>query len=69
MPGNPLVRFDEGRVGRTRKVSPSLLLYWLNLLFRNLLGLCTALTASSLSPLPHSPESPGYPESRPSYPP
>jgi hypothetical protein len=27
MPGNPLVRFDEGRVGRTRKVSPSLLLY------------------------------------------
>ena len=28
MPGNPLVRFDEGRVGRTRKVSPSLLLYW-----------------------------------------
>ncbi len=30
MPGNPLVRFDEGRVGRTRKVSPSLLLYWPN---------------------------------------
>src|ERR1035441_5571789 len=30
MPGNPLVRFDERRVGRTRKVSPSLLLYWLN---------------------------------------
>ena len=27
MPGNPLVRFDEGRVGRTRKVSSSLLLY------------------------------------------
>jgi hypothetical protein len=27
MPGNPLVRFDEGRVGRTVKVSPSLLLY------------------------------------------
>jgi hypothetical protein len=27
MPGNPLVRFDEGRVGRTCKVSPSLLLY------------------------------------------
>src|SRR5450756_1958017 len=27
MPGNPLVRFDEGRVGRTAKVSPSLLLY------------------------------------------
>src|ERR1035441_258485 len=27
MSGNPLVRFDEGRVGRTRKVSPSLLLY------------------------------------------
>src|ERR1035438_1888296 len=27
MPGNPLARFDEGRVGRTRKVSPSLLLY------------------------------------------
>jgi hypothetical protein len=27
MPGNPLVRFDEGRVGRTSKVSPSLLLY------------------------------------------
>jgi len=26
MPGNPLVRFDEGRVGRT-SVSPSLLLY------------------------------------------
>jgi len=26
MPGNPLVRFDEGRVGRTY-VSPSLLLY------------------------------------------
>jgi hypothetical protein len=26
MPGNPLVRFDEGRVGRT-EVSPSLLLY------------------------------------------
>jgi hypothetical protein len=26
MPGNPLVRFDEGRVGRT-PVSPSLLLY------------------------------------------
>jgi hypothetical protein len=26
MPGNPLVRFDEGRVGRTQ-VSPSLLLY------------------------------------------
>jgi hypothetical protein len=26
MPGNPLVRFDEGRVGRTL-VSPSLLLY------------------------------------------
>jgi len=26
MPGNPLVRFDEGRVGRTT-VSPSLLLY------------------------------------------
>jgi hypothetical protein len=26
MPGNPLVRFDEGRVGRTF-VSPSLLLY------------------------------------------
>src|ERR1035441_1187402 len=33
MPGNPLVRFDEGRVGRTRKVSPSLLLYWLSLPF------------------------------------
>jgi hypothetical protein len=30
MSGNPLVRFDEGRVGRTRKVSPSLLLYWPN---------------------------------------
>jgi hypothetical protein len=30
MPGNPLVRFDEGRVGRTRKVSPSLLLYCLS---------------------------------------
>jgi len=30
MPGNPLVRFDEGRVGRTRKVSPSLLLYRLS---------------------------------------
>jgi hypothetical protein len=27
MPGNPLVRFDEGRVGRAVKVSPSLLLY------------------------------------------
>jgi hypothetical protein len=27
MPGNPLVRFDEGRVGRTCKVSPSLLRY------------------------------------------
>ena len=27
MSGNPLVRFDEGRVGRTSKVSPSLLLY------------------------------------------
>ena len=27
MSGNLLVRFDEGRVGRTRKVSPSLLLY------------------------------------------
>ena len=26
MSGNPLVRFDEGRVGRT-EVSPSLLLY------------------------------------------
>src|ERR1035437_2411445 len=26
IPGNPLVRFDEGRVGRTQ-VSPSLLLY------------------------------------------
>jgi hypothetical protein len=26
MPGNPLVRFDEGRVGRA-SVSPSLLLY------------------------------------------
>src|ERR1035437_4136866 len=30
MPGNPLVRFDEGRVGRTQ-VSPSLLLYRLNM--------------------------------------
>jgi len=30
MPGNPLVRFDEGRVGRTVKVSPSLLLYRFN---------------------------------------
>ena len=27
MPGNPLVRFDEGRVGRATAVSPSLLLY------------------------------------------
>jgi hypothetical protein len=27
MPGNPLVRFDEGRVGRTARCSPSLLLY------------------------------------------
>ena len=27
MPGNLLVWFDDGRVGRTRKVSPSLLLY------------------------------------------
>jgi len=27
MPGNPLVRFDEGRVGRAAVVSPSLLLY------------------------------------------
>ena len=35
MPGNPLVRFDEGRVGRTRKVSPSLLLYWPNVFFGN----------------------------------
>jgi hypothetical protein len=34
MPGNPLVRFDEGRVGRTRKVSPSLLLYWLSAFIR-----------------------------------
>src|ERR1035437_283898 len=39
MPGNPLVRFDEGRVGRTQ-VSPSLLLYrssaalWFFLAFR-----------------------------------
>src|ERR1035441_5285208 len=34
MPGNPLVRFDEGRVGRTCKVSPSLLLYhWFDKLF------------------------------------
>lgn len=32
MPGNPLVRFDEGRVGRT-SVSPSLLLYRLCELF------------------------------------
>src|ERR1700685_1522527 len=32
MPGNPLVRFDEGRVGRTASVAP-LLLYWLNFLF------------------------------------
>jgi len=30
MPGNPLVRFDEGRVGRTQ-VSPSLLLYRLKI--------------------------------------
>jgi len=29
MPGNPLVRFDEGRVGRA-SASPSLLLYLLN---------------------------------------
>jgi len=27
MPGNPLVRFDEGRVGRTARFPPSLLLY------------------------------------------
>jgi hypothetical protein len=27
MPGNPLVRFDEGRVGRTERCPPSLLLY------------------------------------------
>jgi hypothetical protein len=27
MPGNPLVRFDEGRVGRTARCPPSLLLY------------------------------------------
>jgi hypothetical protein len=27
MSGNPLVRFDEGRVGRTARCSPSLLLY------------------------------------------
>jgi len=27
MPGNPLVRFDEGRVGRAPSASPSLLLY------------------------------------------
>src|ERR1035437_6933041 len=33
MPGNPLVRFDEGRVGRTQ-VSPSLLLYRPNVLFQ-----------------------------------
>ena len=25
MPGNPLVRFDEGRVGRTASVAPLLL--------------------------------------------
>jgi hypothetical protein len=30
MPGNPLVRFDEGRVGRTARCSPSLLLYRLS---------------------------------------
>ena len=38
MPGNPLVRFDEGRVGRTRKVSPSLLLYWPNVFFQLVCG-------------------------------
>jgi hypothetical protein len=27
VPGNPLVRFDEGSVGRTPRVSPSLLRY------------------------------------------
>lgn len=32
MSGNPLVRFDEGRVGRTI-VSPSLLLYRLCVVF------------------------------------
>ena len=35
MPGNLLVWFDDGRVGRTRKVSPSLLLYWPNGFFSN----------------------------------
>jgi len=40
MPGNPLVRFDEGRVGRTARCSPSLLLYReIVAVFRNLLRL------------------------------
>ena len=38
MSGNPLVRFDEGRVGRTRKVSPSLLLYWPGFFVRRPVG-------------------------------
>jgi hypothetical protein len=32
MPGNPLVRFDEGRVGRTERCPPSLLLYRLGVI-------------------------------------
>jgi hypothetical protein len=38
MPGNPLVRFDEGRVGRTARCSPSLLLYRLEFCSLGLLG-------------------------------
>ena len=52
MPGNPLVRFDEGRVGRTRKVSPSLLLYWPSVaefVFLGCLPPQTRVTAPSLA--------------------
>ena len=41
MPGNPLVRFDEGGVGRT-VVSPSLLLY-----LRMTLGLAVGFGAAT----------------------
>jgi hypothetical protein len=41
MPGNLLVWFDDGRVGRTRKVSPSLLLYWPNVFLSSAASGCT----------------------------
>ena len=48
MSGNPLVRFDEGRVGRT-SVSPSLLLYRLCVLLLHPFDLAEQLFQSDTS--------------------